>query len=91
MCASHFANLLLINSDLQVSPLSPPVDAPIGERIYFTSNQNLPLDPGKQSSKLFEKLAPGFFVNDDGIGMYKGMLFLTTVGPCTSTVIGQIS
>jgi aminoacyl tRNA synthase complex-interacting multifunctional protein 1 len=74
-----------------VTPLSPPSDAAIGERIYFDKDQPAAEPPGKKSSKIYERLAPGFSVNAEGVGTFKGIPFSTSSGPCTSTIIGRIS
>jgi aminoacyl tRNA synthase complex-interacting multifunctional protein 1 len=75
----------------QVIPLSPPDGAPTGELITFEGHASAPVEPGNRATKAFEKVADDLFVDDNGKATYKGVPFMTTAGPVTSTLKGKIS
>jgi aminoacyl tRNA synthase complex-interacting multifunctional protein 1 len=73
----------------QVDLVSPPEGAPNGERITWAGVDGEPpegvLNPKK---KQFEKLAPGLQSNGEGVACFEGNPFLTSKGPCTTTMPG---
>lgn len=75
----------------QVDPLSPPADAAIGELISFAENIIKPVEPGNKATKSFGKIADDFYVDDSGVATFRGVPFMTTKGPVTSTLKGKIS
>jgi hypothetical protein len=50
-----------------------------------------PAPPGNKANKAFEKIAKEFQVNGKGEATYAGLSFMTSAGPCTSSIIGNIS
>ncbi|KAM7274751.1 hypothetical protein ACFE04_016617 [Oxalis oulophora] len=69
-----------------VDPLLPPQGAQIGERILFSGfdgNPEAVLNPKK---KQLEKITPHLFTDDKGVATYKGIPFMTSGGPCTSSI-----
>eukprot|EP00607_Mallomonas_marina_P000660 CAMPEP_0182429208 /NCGR_PEP_ID=MMETSP1167-20130531/25594_1 /TAXON_ID=2988 /ORGANISM="Mallomonas Sp, Strain CCMP3275" /LENGTH=197 /DNA_ID=CAMNT_0024612593 /DNA_START=173 /DNA_END=766 /DNA_ORIENTATION=+ len=84
LCASD-------KEDKKVEPLSPPSGLSLGELITFEGHAAAPIDAGNRASKAFSKVANDFFVNDDGTATYQGVPFMTSNGPCTSTLKGKIS
>jgi len=74
-----------------VDPIRPPSGSSIGELITFEGHQNAPIEAGNRASKAFAKVVDDLYVNDNGQATYKNICFMTSSGPCTSTVTGVIS
>lgn len=76
----------------QVEPLSPPVDAELGDLITFEGHKPEPAEAGNRASKAYSKISEDFFVNDDGIATYQGIPFMINgKGLVTSSLKGKIS
>jgi len=76
---------------LQVEPLLPPANTPAGELVGFEGHVIKPEEPGNRATKAYSKISTEFLVNDSGVATYKGVPFMTSQGPVTSTLKGPIS
>ncbi len=80
------------NSDhSEVIPLRPPPDSRIGEPITFSGHNSNPIPPSNRANKIFEKIVSELKVSSSGEATFSGIPFMTPKGPCTSTIIGNIS
>lgn len=84
LCASNAAHD-------KVEPLSPPADAPVGERVWFgEGNQNQPAaaEPNRvQKKKMWEAIQPELKTDDAGAATHKGNTMLTSCGPVTAPTL----
>lgn len=69
-----------------VEPLIPPEGAIIGERITFSGYDGKPEDVLNPKKKQLEKITPHLYTDDNGVATYKGVPFMTSAGPCTSSI-----
>ncbi|KAK7353515.1 hypothetical protein VNO80_18964 [Phaseolus coccineus] len=69
-----------------VEPLLPPEGAKIGERISFSGIEGKPEDVLNPKKKQLEKITPHLFTDDKGVATFKGIPFMTSGGPCTSSI-----
>lgn len=75
-----------------MEPLIPPADVPLGELVSFEGHVIKPEEPGNRATKAYSKISGDFVVSDDGVATYKGIPFMTSKGPITSTLLkGPIS
>ncbi|KAJ1387531.1 tRNA-binding domain [Sesbania bispinosa] len=66
--------------------LLPPEGAKIGERVSFSGIDGKPEDVLTQKKKQLEKITPHLFTDDKGVATFKGIPFMTSGGPCTSSI-----
>ncbi|CAL1392705.1 unnamed protein product [Linum trigynum] len=69
-----------------VEPLLPPEGAKIGERVSFSGIEGKPEDVLNPKKKQLEKITPNLFTDDKGVATFKGIPFMTSGGPCTSSI-----
>ncbi|KAJ0975478.1 hypothetical protein J5N97_017443 [Dioscorea zingiberensis] len=69
-----------------VEPIIPPEGVVIGERISVSSYEGKPEDVLNPKKKQLEKITPFMYTDDKGVATYKGIPFMTTAGPCTSSI-----
>ncbi|TKY73950.1 Methionine--tRNA ligase [Spatholobus suberectus] len=69
-----------------VEPLLPPEGAKIGERVSFSGIDGKPEDVLNPKKKQLEKITPHLFTEDNGVATFKGIPFMTSGGPCTSSI-----
>ncbi|KAL5569645.1 hypothetical protein UlMin_026220 [Ulmus minor] len=69
-----------------VEPLLPPEGAKIGERVSFSGIDGKPEDVLNPKKKQLEKITPHLFTDEKGIATFKGIPFMTSAGPCTSSI-----
>ncbi|CAM8961347.1 unnamed protein product [Rhodiola kirilowii] len=69
-----------------VEPLLPPEGAKIGERISFTGHDGEPEAVLNPKKKQLDKITPHLFTDDKGVATFKGIPFMTSGGPCTSSI-----
>lgn len=69
-----------------VEPLIAPEGAKVGECISFSGHDGKPEDVLNPKKKQFEKIAVNLFTDDKGIATFKGIPFMTSAGPCTSSI-----
>lgn len=74
-----------------MQPLKPPVGVHPGELVGFTGYTILPVEAGNRATKAFAKICEEFFVDDNMQATYKGVPFITSMGPIASTIKGPIS
>lgn len=70
-----------------VEPLIAPEGAKVGECISFSGHDGKPEDVLNPKKKQFEKIAANLFTDDKGIATFKGIPFMTSAGPCTSSIL----
>ncbi|KAK9741859.1 hypothetical protein RND81_03G134400 [Saponaria officinalis] len=69
-----------------VEPLLPPEAAQIGERVSFSGHEGKPEDVLNPKKKQLDKITPHLFTDENGVATYKGIPFMTSAGPCTSSI-----
>ncbi|XP_010508823.1 PREDICTED: tRNA-aminoacylation cofactor arc1-like isoform X1 [Camelina sativa] len=69
-----------------VEPLLPPAGAKPGERVSFAGIEGKPEDVLNPKKKQLEKITPGLYTDENGVATYKGIPFMTSAGPCTSSI-----
>lgn len=79
LCASN-------SEQTVVEPLLPPEGAKIGERVSFSGHDGKPEDVLNPKKKQLEKITPNLRTDDKGVATFKGIPFMTTAGPCTSSI-----
>ncbi|KAK7282440.1 hypothetical protein RIF29_11209 [Crotalaria pallida] len=79
LCASNEGSTV-------VEPLLPPEGAKIGERVSFSGIDGKPEDVLNPKKKQLEKITPHLFTDDKGVATFKGIPFMTSGGPCTSSI-----
>ncbi|XP_055830710.1 probable methionine--tRNA ligase [Solanum dulcamara] len=79
LCASN-------EDHTMVEPLIAPEGAKVGECISFSGHDGKPEDVLNPKKKQFEKIAVNLFTDDKGIATFKGIPFMTSAGPCTSSI-----
>lgn len=79
LCASN-------EDHTNVEPLLPPEGAKIGERISFSGIDGKPEEVLNPKKKQLEKITPNLFTDDKGVATFKGIPFMTSAGPCTSSI-----
>lgn len=71
----------------RVEPLLPPGAAAVGERITFDGHDGKPEEVLNPKKKHLEKILPDFFTDGNGVATYQGIPFMTSAGPCTSSLV----
>ncbi|KAF5771181.1 putative methionine--tRNA ligase [Helianthus annuus] len=69
-----------------VEPLIVPQGAKLGECITFSGHEGKPEDVLNPKKKQLDKITPNLFTDDKGVATFKGVPFMTSAGPCTSTI-----
>ncbi|KAJ0045797.1 hypothetical protein Pint_06677 [Pistacia integerrima] len=69
-----------------VEPLLPPEGAKPGERVSFSGIEGKPEDVLNPKKKQLEKITPHLFTDEKGVATFKGIPFMTSAGPCTSSI-----
>lgn len=79
LCASN-------EDHTKVEPLLPPEGAKPGEPISFSGIDGKPEDVLNPKKKQLEKITPNLFTDEKGVATFKGIPFMTSAGPCTSSI-----
>ncbi|MBA0841407.1 hypothetical protein Goarm_003898 [Gossypium armourianum] len=79
LCASN-------EDHTKVEPLLPPEGAKPGECISFSGIDGKPEDVLNPKKKQLEKITPNLFTDEKGMATFKGIPFMTSAGPCTSSI-----
>ncbi|KAF5958911.1 hypothetical protein HYC85_006136 [Camellia sinensis] len=69
-----------------VEPLIAPEGAKVGECISFSGHEGKPEDVLNPKKKQLEKITPHLFTDDKGVATFEGIPFMTSAGPCTSSI-----
>lgn len=69
-----------------VEPLIVPQGAKIGECITFSGHEGKPEDVLNPKKKQLDKITPNLFTDEKGVATFKGVAFMTSAGPCTSSI-----
>ena len=69
--------------------VDPPIDAKVGERLTGESIEGLALTANQcDKQKAFDKIAPDFKVDEEGIARWNGVRLVDTAGrPCTAPTL----
>ncbi|ERN04169.1 probable methionine--tRNA ligase isoform X2 [Amborella trichopoda] len=70
-----------------VEPLLLPKEAKIGDRVSFAGYEGKPEDVLNPKKKQLEKITPHLYTDGKGIATFKGVPFMTSAGPCTSSLV----
>ncbi|KAL3834750.1 hypothetical protein ACJIZ3_009486 [Penstemon smallii] len=70
-----------------VEPLIAPEGAKPGELVAFSGHDGKPEDVLNPKKKQLDKITPHLFTDDKGIATFKGIPFMTSSGPCTSSIV----
>ncbi|KAI3911385.1 hypothetical protein MKW98_010272 [Papaver atlanticum] len=69
-----------------VEPLLAPEGAKIGERVSISGHEEQPEDVLNPKKRQLDKITPYLSTDDKGIATFKGIPFMTSAGPCTSSI-----
>ncbi|CAA2978791.1 probable methionine--tRNA ligase [Olea europaea subsp. europaea] len=69
-----------------VEPLIAPEGAKIGECVTFSGHDGKPEDVLNPKKKQLDKITPHLSTDGTGVATFKGIPFMTSSGPCTSTI-----
>ncbi|KAF4349748.1 hypothetical protein G4B88_029496 [Cannabis sativa] len=69
-----------------VEPLQPPEGAKVGECISFSGIDGKPEDVLNPKKKQLDKITPHLYTDEKGIATFKGIPFMTSAGPCSSSI-----
>lgn len=69
-----------------VEPLIVPQGAKIGESVTFAGHEGKPEDVLNPKKKQLDKITPNLFTDEKGVATFKGVPFMTSAGPCTSSI-----
>lgn len=69
-----------------VEPLIAPEGAKVGEIVTFSGHDGKPEDVLNPKKKQLDKITPHLFTDDKGVATFKGVPFMTSAGPCTSSI-----
>jgi len=79
MCASN-------EDHTTVDFVVPPEGAKNGEKVSFAGYEGEPVEVLVPKKKMFEACAPKLRTNADGVACYDGVPFMTSAGPCASSL-----
>ncbi|XP_073035953.1 probable methionine--tRNA ligase [Primulina eburnea] len=79
LCASNHDHSI-------VEPLIAPDEAKIGECVTFSGHVGRPEEILNPKKKQLDKITPHLFTNDEGVATFKNIPFMTSAGPCTSSI-----
>jgi aminoacyl tRNA synthase complex-interacting multifunctional protein 1 len=69
-----------------VEPITPPEGAKVGECVSFSGHEGKPEEVLNPKKKQLDKITPHLFTDDKGVATFKGIPFMTSTGPCTSSI-----
>ncbi|CAI9091899.1 OLC1v1027010C3 [Oldenlandia corymbosa var. corymbosa] len=69
-----------------VEPLIVPEGAKVGECVTFLGFEGKPEDVLNPKKKQLDKITPHLSTDSSGIATYKGVPFMTSAGPCKSSI-----
>jgi aminoacyl tRNA synthase complex-interacting multifunctional protein 1 len=69
-----------------VEPLTVPEGAKIGECVTFSGHDGKPEDVLNPKKKHLDKITPNLFTDENGVATFKGIPFMTSGGPCSSSI-----
>ena len=72
--------------------VEPPADAPLGEAITFEGLPTPEPFSGAQveKKKVFKACLPGMKTTDEGLAAWDGHVFMTSAGPCKTSIKGGV-
>ena len=69
----------------QVEVVSPPADAPIGERVFIEGLSGEPLSSAQvKKKKVWDSMSKGLKTGDNGVATWDGKEIKTSVGVCSA-------
>jgi len=85
---SHqYLTYLFLQSDdgKQVEIVSPPADAPVGERVFIHGLTGEPYSSAQiKKKKVWESVAKGLKTGDNGVATWDGKEIVTSAGVCSA-------
>ncbi|KAM7499452.1 hypothetical protein LguiA_023866 [Lonicera macranthoides] len=69
-----------------VEPLIVPEGAKVGECVSFSGHEGKPEDVLNPKKKQLDKITPNLYTDDKGVATFKGSPFMTSGGPCSSSI-----
>ncbi|KAG8380979.1 hypothetical protein BUALT_Bualt06G0072800 [Buddleja alternifolia] len=69
-----------------VEPLIAPEGAKPGEIVTFSGHDGKPEEVLNPKKKQLDKITPHLVTDDKGVATFKGIPFMTSSGPCTSSI-----
>lgn len=69
-----------------VEPVIVPEGAKVGECITFLGHEGKPEDVLNPKKKQLEKITPHLFTDASGLATFEGVPFMTSAGPCKSSI-----
>ncbi|KAI3458469.1 hypothetical protein Pfo_015132 [Paulownia fortunei] len=69
-----------------VEPLIAPDGAKLGEYVKFSGHDGKPEEVLNPKKKQLDKITPHLFTDGQGVATFKGIPFMTSSGPCTSSI-----
>ncbi|XP_057778442.1 uncharacterized protein LOC130997208 [Salvia miltiorrhiza] len=69
-----------------VEPLIAPDGAKVGECVTFSGIDGKPEEVLNPKKKQLDKITPNLFTDEKGIAKFKGIPFMTSSGPCSSSI-----
>lgn len=77
--------VLAAKGDGKVEIVSPPADAPIGERVFIDGLSGEPLSSTQvKKKKIWDKVANGLKTGENGVATWDGKEIKTSVGVCSA-------
>ena len=69
----------------QIELVSPPADAPVGERVFVDGLSGEPLSSAQvKKKKVWEAVAKGLRTGENGVATWDGRKIVTSVGACSA-------
>ncbi|KAL1542054.1 aminoacyl tRNA synthase complex-interacting multifunctional protein 1-like [Salvia divinorum] len=69
-----------------VEPLIAPDGAKVGECVTFSGLDGKPEEVLNPKKKQLDKITPNLFTDEKGVATFKGIPFMTSSGPCSSSI-----
>lgn len=77
--------VLAAKGDDKVELVSPPADAPIGERVFIEGLSGAPLSSSQmKKKKVWDTVAKGLKTGENGVATHDGKKIKTSVGACSA-------
>lgn len=69
----------------QVEIISPPEDAPVGERVFIHGLSGEPYSSAQiKKKKVWDSVSKGLKTGENGVATWDGMEIVTSVGACSA-------
>ena len=69
----------------RVEIISPPADAPVGERVFINGLSGEPYSSAQiKKKKVWDTVSKGLKTNENAVATWDGMAIMTSAGACTA-------